>query len=85
MSRIEIDLPESLRAYVDRVVSEGGYTSTSDFIQSLVEAHRDDDRWEQIELALMESVDGPFEPLSDGDFGQIIAEGTRRLGNRQKK
>ena len=77
MSTIDINLPESLKAFVDEQVLRRGYRDASAFVQSLLEAEQQRQVSREVELALQEASAGPFTDWSDDDLDDI-----RRVGNR---
>jgi len=69
MSTMNISLPDNLKAFIDRQVSERGYGTSSECIRELV--RRDRDR-QQLRGLLMEGASSPStEPVDDRYFDNL--------------
>ncbi|MFZ1702125.1 MAG: type II toxin-antitoxin system ParD family antitoxin [Pyrinomonadaceae bacterium] len=55
MSTMNISLPEELRSFVDSQVSEGDYTSSSEYVRELLRKEKDRIRLRRLLLDGMES------------------------------
>jgi len=65
MSTMNISLPEILKSFVDRQVSEGGYGSTSEYIRDLI--RKDLDR-ETLRGLLMEGYESELGRVADDAY-----------------
>lgn len=63
MSTMNISLPEALRSFVDSQVSEGDYTSSSEYVRDLLRREQDRVRLRRMILDGMESelIDEPMD------------------------
>jgi antitoxin ParD1/3/4 len=69
MSTMNISLPDSLKSFVDKQVSERGYGTSSEYVRELI--RRDRDR-QQLRGLLMEGASSPpTEPVDDGYFEDL--------------
>jgi antitoxin ParD1/3/4 len=89
MHTVTVSLPASLKAFMEKQVSDGGYDNTSSFIRALLQ----DERKRQAEkklLALVREADesGPATPMTAQDWENIRSRGPRPLaeanGHRAK-
>ena len=57
MSTLNISLPESMRAYIEEKVAEGGYSTASEYIRELVRADQKRAAQDKLEALLLEGLD----------------------------
>lgn len=57
METVNIALPESLTSYVQERVSEGGYSSVSEYVSDLIQADRRRKAGERVDALLLEGLD----------------------------
>ena len=57
MSTLNISLPESMRAYIDEKVAEGGYSTASEYVRELVRADQKRAAQERLEGLLLEGLE----------------------------
>jgi antitoxin ParD1/3/4 len=81
METMNIALPESMKHYVQERVSEGGYSSVSEYVRELI---RDDQKRkveERIDALLLEGLDsGESIPITKGYWEEKKRKLTARLG-----
>ncbi|MCW8132912.1 MAG: type II toxin-antitoxin system ParD family antitoxin [Planctomycetota bacterium] len=82
MSKLAVQLPESLKPYVDAQVSAGGFASADEYVRALIEAEQKRQQRKaglraELERGLQQSAEGDSAVL---DMAAIKAEGRRRLG-----
>lgn len=78
MAQMNISIPEALKSWAEARVSEGRYSSTSDYVRDLV--RRDQDA-EEARRRLQAAVDeGLASPVTDMTIDDIIARGRARHG-----
>jgi antitoxin ParD1/3/4 len=56
MEAINISLPDSLKAFVETQVAEGGYSSASEYIRELIRADQKRKAEEKLEALLLEGL-----------------------------
>jgi antitoxin ParD1/3/4 len=63
MSTMNISLPETLKSFVDKQVSQGGYGTSSEYVRELIRRDQDRVHLRSLLLAGAESAKGrPFTP-----------------------
>ena len=73
---MNISLPDSLRSFVDKQVSERGFSTSSEYVRELI--RRDQDRQHLRELLLEGAASAPTAPVDAGYF-----EGLRKRIRQQ--
>lgn len=73
---MNISLPRSMKAWIDRQVRTRGYGTASEFMRSLVRDAKA--RQEQIEKSLVAAMKQPSSPMTKADWDAIRREGERR-------
>ena len=76
MGTMNISLPDSLRSFVDKQVSERGFGTSSEYVRELI--RRDQDRQHLRELLLEGAASAPSPPVDAGYF-----EGLRKRIRQQ--
>ncbi|MEH2067582.1 MAG: type II toxin-antitoxin system ParD family antitoxin [Nostoc sp.] len=56
MKSINISLPDTMRAYVEEQVAQGGYSSVSEYFRELVRQHQKQRARERLETMLLERL-----------------------------
>lgn len=67
MKSINISLPDTMRAYVEEQVAQGGYSSVSEYFRELVRQDQKHRAKERLETMLLEG-------LNSGDATEITAQ-----------
>jgi len=86
MATMNISLPDPMREFVEKEVTEGGYTTTSEYFRDLVRAaqkRKADARLEALLLVGLES--GESAPVTRQDWEEIRNEVRVRAAARQQK
>ncbi len=80
MSTLNVSLPDSMRAFIDRIVSEGSYSTASEYIRELVRSDQKRAVEARLEGLLLEGLDSgePVE-ISEAWWQKKKAELTERL------
>ena len=78
MSTMNISLPEALKSFVDSQVSEGDYTSSSEYMRELL--RKEQDRVRLRELLL----EGAASPLSEQAWDEAYFEKLRKRARSRK-
>ena len=78
MSTMNISLPETLRSFVDTQVTEGDYTSSSEYVRELLRKERD-----RLRLRSLLN-EGLASPLMDDPMDASYFDNLRRLVEEQK-
>lgn len=75
MGTMNISLPDSMRAFVDKQVSERGYGTSSEYVRELI--RRDQDRQHLRELLLEGAASAPTAPV-DADYFEGLRKQIRQ-------
>jgi antitoxin ParD1/3/4 len=78
MSTMNISLPESLKSFVDSQVSEGDYTSSSEYVRELLRREQDRVRLRQLIL------EGGSSPLNEKPLDEEYFEKYRKRARARK-
>ena len=76
MGTMSISLPDSLKAFVDEQVSEGGYSTSSEYVRELI--RKDQDRLRLRGLLL----DGAASDPADSDYFDALRTRVGRRAHR---
>jgi len=72
MSTLNISLPESMRAYIDEKVAEGGYSTASEYVRELVRAEQKRAAQDKLEALLLEGLEsGEAREMTDKDWDEL--------------
>jgi len=77
MSTMNISLPESLKAFVDKQVAERGYGTSSEYVRELI--RRDQERM-QLRGLLLEGASSPRAAEANGAYFASLRARARRRG-----
>ncbi len=84
MSTLNISLPQSMRAFIEQQIAQGGYSTASEYIRGLIRGDQKRVAEKRVEALLLEGLQSgePVE-ISDQWWEQKKADLLRRL--KQKK
>ena len=82
METMNIALPESMKHFVQERVTEGGYSSVSEYIRELIRADQKRNAQERIDTLLLEGLDSGKPVAVTPEYWE---EKKRRLGERLRK
>ena len=81
METMNIALPESMKHFVQDRVSEGGYSSASEYVRELIRADQRRKAEERIDALLLDGLDsGPSIPVTPEYWEEKKRKLTERLG-----
>lgn len=81
MDTMNIALPESMKHYVQERVSDGGYSSVSEYVRELIRADQKRKAEERIDALLLEGLDsGEPIPVTKEYWEEKKRKLTERLG-----
>lgn len=83
MQTMNISLPDPLKQFVDRQVSEGRYSSVSEYMRELIRADEKRKAEAKLEKLLLEGLDGEESDMTAQDWNDIRAEAIARLARRK--
>jgi len=85
MQTMNISLPDPLKEFVDHQISEGRYSSVSEYIRDLIRGDEKRKAEERLEALLLEGLEGEESKLTRQDFDAIRTEAMAQLKRRKKK
>lgn len=85
MATVNISMPDDMRLFVERQVSEAGFGTTSEYVRSLIrEAQRRVDD-EALQRQLLEGLRGETLELTPADWQAIRNEALKRATKRKAR
>ena len=81
MAAMNVSLPESLKVYVDQQVTQGGYSTSSEYVRELI--RRDQDRTRLRDLLLEGAASPPGQPADKAYFGALRRKFRQRAPARK--
>lgn len=82
METMNIALPESLKEFVVTRVSEGGYSSVSEYVRELIRADQKQKAWAVLEAEVLKGIEsGPSVPMTEEDWASLrdrIKQGAKK-------
>jgi antitoxin ParD1/3/4 len=86
MDTMEFSVPEHFRVFVQSRVDEGGFGSTSDYLQQLISADQQRHARSRLEAELQKGIEsGPAEPMTAADWESVRNEVRNRIEARINK
>ena len=79
MGTMNISLPDSLRAFVEERVSQGGYSSSSEYVRELIRREQDRTRFRSL---LLEGAESPAGPTADAEYFATLEKDVARASRR---
>ncbi len=84
MKSINISLPDSMRAYVEDLVANGGYSSISEYFRELVRLDQKRKAQERLESMLLEGLNsGAATEMTQQDWEDIRKKVHEKVAKRQ--
>ena len=72
MTTMNISLPDSMRAYIEQKVAQGGYSTASEYIRQLVRDDQTRATQQRLEALLMEGIEsGPSHEMTAEDWEEL--------------
>ncbi|WP_428937052.1 ribbon-helix-helix domain-containing protein [Fontivita pretiosa] len=86
MTKLDISLPEDVRALAEQRVAGGGYASLSEYLADLIRRDQQRIERERTEQHLLDRLQsGPPREMTDRDFDQIRQRVEDEIARRQPK
>lgn len=85
MTRIDLNLPEELSAYLQQQVASRSYKDASAFVQALLEADRHRNLRDELETMLLDAAEGPFTEWTDADVEDVRRVGRQLIERRNAR
>ena len=72
MTTMNISLPDSMRAFIEQKIAQGGYSTASEYIRQLVREDQKRAAQERLGQLLLEGIDsGPSGEMTHGDWEEL--------------
>ena len=72
MTTMNISLPDSMRAFIEQKIAQGGYSTASEYIRQLVREDQKRAAQERLESLLMEGLEsGPSHEMTADDWEEL--------------
>jgi len=85
MDTMNIALPRPLKDFVKDQVSQGAYSSVSEYMRELIRGDRRAKTIAELEVAVLEGLrSGPASPMTADDWNHIRAEVRKRVAARDE-
>lgn len=85
IATINISLPDTMKAEVEKIIASEGYGNTSEFFRDLVRNYLKHRQEKKLETLLLEGLQsGEATPLTKGDFEDIKRRGLERLKSKTR-
>lgn len=85
MESMNISLPEPLKQFVDGQISNGRYSSASEYVRELIRADEKKRAEEQLEGLLLEGLQSGAKSLTSEDWQAIRKEAAARVRKAPKR
>jgi len=84
VTSINITLPDSMKAYIEEQVDQGGYSTVSEYFRELIRQDQKRKATERLETMLLEGLDsGSSTPMTQQDWEEIRQSVRARLLKQQ--
>lgn len=84
MQSMNISLPDPLKQFVDGQISQGRYSSASEYVRELIRADEKRKAEEHLEAKLLEGLSSPESALTQAAWSAIRKEALAKLQARKK-
>jgi antitoxin ParD1/3/4 len=86
METMNIAIPEALKEFVQQRVSNGGYSSASEYIRELIRLDQRQSAKAVLEAELLRGLaSGPPVEMTKQDWADIRQEARKRISSRKKR
>ena len=85
MQTMNISLPDLLKNFVDQQITQGRYSSASEYVRELIREDEKRKAGEQLEALLLEGIQSEETPLTRQDWADIRKEAMARIKRRKKQ
>jgi antitoxin ParD1/3/4 len=72
MTTMNISLPDSMRAFIEQKIAQGGYSTASEYVRQLVREDQKRAAQERLEALLIDGLDsGPSHEMTKNDWEEL--------------
>ncbi len=80
MTTMNISLPEEMKLFIEKEMTEGHYSSVSEYVRALIRERQKQQAREKLDALLLESMQSGTKPLSDVDWEAMKNRVIRKSG-----
>lgn len=85
MQSMNISLPDPLKQFVDGQISQGRYSSASEYVRELIRADEKRKAEESLEAKLLEGLNSAENELTPADWAAIRKEALAKITQKQSR
>ena len=85
MTSMNVSLPDTLKAFVEKQVVSHGYGTVSEYIRDLVRLDQRRMTQNQVEALLIQGLDSPAHAMARADWERVDKAVEERLAQRQQQ
>lgn len=85
MQTMNISLPDLLKNFVDQQITQGRYSSASEYVRELIREDEKRKAGEQLKALLLKGIQSEETPLTRQDWADIRKEAMARIKRRKKQ
>jgi antitoxin ParD1/3/4 len=85
MAVVNISLPDNLKHYIEERLSEGGYSTTSEYFRDLVREDQKRRAQERLEALLLEGLESPLTEWTNEDVDLLKKAVRERLASKRSE
>src|SRR5215217_7321507 len=83
LTSLHVSLPEDLKEFVRQEVAEGGYSTPSDFVRTVLREWRAQKARREIDATLLESFETPAEEVTPEYLASMRREATALISRKE--
>jgi len=83
LTSLHVSLPEDLKEFVRREVAEGGYSTPSDFVRTVLRERREQKVRQGIDAALLASLETPAEEVTPEYLASLRREAKALVSRKE--
>ena len=84
ITTLNVSLPEAMRKWIQAQVADGGYSSASEYVRSLIRADQKRISEERLDALLLEGLQGKSSEMTAKDWQDIRSQLQERLKKRRR-
>jgi antitoxin ParD1/3/4 len=85
MTTMNISLPDEMKAFVESQMAQDGYASASEYLRALIRNDQKRLARHELELKLLEGLQGPTVTMNGEDWDSIEQEAQERFDREQTR
>jgi antitoxin ParD1/3/4 len=85
MAIVNISLPDQMKQYIEERLSDGGYSTTSEYFRDLIREDQKRRAKERLEALMLRGLESPANEWTKDDVDHIKNAVRERLAEKQKR